>query len=117
MEIKLRYTWKRKEDGHIYQEIVPIECLEGKGDKPFMGNELWEFIGRDLYTGLKDKDKIDIYEGDIIDLPNFCSAVTFEDSCFRLTHQTSKYRLAGFKESNKMEIVGNVYENPELTKQ
>ena len=63
-EIKFSYIWKRKEDGHLWEVIVPIECLEGKGDTPFLGNDLWDLLARRQFTGLKDKHGKDIYEGD-----------------------------------------------------
>lgn len=71
--IKIRYTYKRKEDGKIYQEIVPIECLEGCGDKPFTlymkDNPYWDIIGRDLFIGLLDKNGKEIYKNDVIEYP------------------------------------------------
>lgn len=69
-EIKFRYTFKRKSDGHIWQEIVPIECLEGKGDEPFVLKNYeheWELIARDFFTGLLDKNNNEIYVGDVVE--------------------------------------------------
>ena len=63
MEIKLKYYWKNG-DGKIYVAIVPVGCLEGKGDKPFLGNEKWTLVSRCLYIGLSDKDGCEIFVGD-----------------------------------------------------
>lgn len=63
--IKLRYTYKRKNDGKIWQQIVPIECLEGHGDFIEIDLSIWDLIGRDEYTRLKDKNSKEDYESDI----------------------------------------------------
>lgn len=69
-EIKIRYTWKRKSDGHVWQEISPIECIEGRGDKPYILNhdcfKYWELVARELWTGWTDKTGADIFKGDLI---------------------------------------------------
>ncbi len=123
-EIIIRYTWERKVDGHIYQPITPIECLEGKGDTPFLGNHLWEMIGRDLFTGLKDKNNKDIYEGDIVNQEKWVSVGKYVPSI-----GVVKYKGVGFtcecvgewQGSNadlngNATVIGNIYENPELIK-
>lgn len=64
------------------------------------------------FTGLIDKNGKEIYEGDIVTTPKGNCAVTFELGCF-YTITISRYRLGGW-ESNCIEIIGNIYENPEL---
>lgn len=47
---RLHYTWRRKEDGQIWEEIVALECLEGHGDTPHVhcDNPLWEIVSRKI---------------------------------------------------------------------
>ena len=69
MEIKIRYTFKRKSDGFIRQEIVPLELLESGSKWPVVldtHTDLWEVIGRDLWTGHES-----LFGGDIVRIPNY----------------------------------------------
>lgn len=68
-DIKIRYTWRRKSDGHIWQEIVPIECLEGKGSRPAVLNDAWiywKLVVRELWTGREDMNHKDVFAGDTV---------------------------------------------------
>lgn len=120
-EIKFRYTWKRIKDGNLWQVIVPIECLEGKGDAPFLGNDLWKLIGRDQFTGLKDKNKTEIYEGDIVkfktlDVTDESDKPTLE-WIEKVEFREGSFMVNTFYLDRDNEIIGNIYENPELLKE
>jgi len=76
------------------------------------------------YTGLKDKNGKEIYEGDVIrvkslyetDEPVDCNAkVLFRDGSFRTDFHDSLLNMAG--KNGEIEAIGNVYENPELINQ
>ena len=74
------------------------------------------------YTGLKDKNGKEIYEGDLIELhknKNGCCQVVFENSYvggWVLTEPKNKgSRLSlGARDPSEIEVIGNIYENPEL---
>jgi uncharacterized phage protein (TIGR01671 family) len=78
------------------------------------------------YTGLKDKNGNDIYEGDIVDLSHQCWNYKFEIkydeklACFTLESLekfkgTRKPFLYILKEQSlTYKVIGNIYENPEL---
>jgi len=69
------------------------------------------------FTGLKDKNGIEIYEGDIISVTEYFSpklfTIKFEDGAFIPLNDIYHGCCNGFSEET-LEVKGNIYENPEL---
>lgn len=75
------------------------------------------------YTGLKDKNGKEIYEGDIVKgsaygKEIYTGVVEFYDASFvmRIDGNKGYYRLNKMT-FQELEVVGNIYENPELLKE
>ena len=75
-------------------------------------NDNYEFI---QLTGLTDKNGIEIYEGDILNFRykgtwEINQKVFFENGCFKVDNGILIQWM------DDIEVVGNIYENPELLK-
>lgn len=109
-EIKFR-AWFPEENAMKQQEDVVLS------DGVFgVWNEKEEIVeGRHFlmqYTGLKDKNGREIYEGDVI--KNVSKYSAFFETTDVVKFRGGAFTTLGFMSGNDVEVVGNVYENPEL---
>jgi hypothetical protein len=116
--------------GGIMREIKFRAWLDGGGDPRIKGEmtyyeptqiDFWKRLDRwpfsyvlMQYTGLKDKNGKEIYEGDILKtLTGICEVVWNEYKWGVNYHKA----FADWSFEGECEIIGNVYENPELLKE
>lgn len=97
--------WVKVNDGSIYgvtKDLIRSYCLMQS-------------------TGLRDKNGVEIYEGDIVqhsEKPNPCFSSPFKV----IQARTGEWRLDNFRcgtvlafsNQDELEVLGNIYENPEL---
>ena len=117
-EIKFR-AWD-KEFGsmvHEFNEGYFISMQNGElkagsndGNEDYFELEIMQF------TGLKDKNGKEIYEGDILRCWNGLMPVVFHLGMFMLKGQKREYFSMGYEREIDIEVIGNIHEHPHLIK-
>lgn len=93
-----------------------------KIDNPDLGKPIKVYphtVGQ--FTGLHDKNGKEIYEGDLLRSAETGNIFTVEwverSAAFKIReHHNGKRWMFGYDASRKFDVIGNIYENPELLK-
>lgn len=109
-EIKFR-AWDNDDKKLIYSgNNYPFHKMGGYYLDDLIGNES-ELM---QYTGLKDKNGKEVYEGDIV---KRYTGYVFEEKIRKYSlGNTNEAKVTGYDHHPTDEIIGNIYENPELIK-
>ncbi|BEO91138.1 YopX family protein [Fusobacterium nucleatum] len=142
-EIKFK-AWDKLNKEMFNVEIMDFQ--ERKVYKDTVSYRKFNDIELMQYTGLKDKNEKEIYEGDVVklvhtgieisadrleDLKRFVGIIKYENGIFKIVKTEkslieSKYfemeqkkvsEIFIYSKLYDLEVVGNIYENPELLKE
>lgn len=110
---------------YFFDEELDVENFNSHLDSPYEDDTKrlsFADVGLMQYTGLKDKNGKEIYEGDIVDFASRfdnskrTGKVVYYagDAAFLIEDGKEIFFL--FYDALEREVIGNIYENPELLK-
>lgn len=127
--------------GYFYEKVQPLQCMKEDKDKLeerecyiiFSGFADWnmpvpmyqvevipETIGQ--CTDISDKHNKEIYDGDIVKRTSmapggidFVGKVKFDYGMYWLVNEKENDCINLFTEIDEIEVIGNIFEKPELT--
>ncbi|MEK5328712.1 YopX family protein [Bacillus sp. FSL W8-0006] len=124
MDIVIRYVFKHRATGNIEIKKYSTSQLEAQAAKklsPCFDETEYEMIARNLFTGLKDSEGVEIYEGDVVQgAPRYQredeiilieQKVSFLKGCYMFGNWNAHEY---FNKHQHIEVVGNIYEDPDL---
>ena len=129
-EIKFSCMYQDKKAETWMELWYTLEDIEERKHLCFLDVLPYKLIAKRLYTGLKDSEGVEIYEGDIVTgLRNgqaiLGSLVCHQSSWWVESNQSqgelipyvNNSRVIHLNGVRSIKVIGNIYQNPELIKQ
>ena len=118
-DIKFR-VWDNERNAMFNSKSVDIDFFEGKIEitsDTIRYDEVYTDEIKDFelmqYVGCKDRNNKEIYEGDIVKTKEHIGQIIYSKGMFFIDVKGDFY-LPIYNVSEFMEVIGNIYENPDL---
>ena len=130
-EIKFEYIFKEKYGMNLHHRMFTIEDLENYEMDVFLLENSFEIVARRQSTNLKDKNGKEVYEGDVVTWKQASGGILSPDEhaytcqikwdhiswvCEDIKPIKDDYHSRFTLSSSHIEVIGNIYESPELIK-